>query len=147
VASGPPALNQATRSPCSSTCFLLAADPSVWQFMQRKRIGQTLSVNDSSRRSFRAWRITSSGRAGFASFPASSFGKARSFGSAALRLTHSANASYSASRAFWWTRAALVLSSSPILIRARIFDFSGLSRSISPWSRSDANVSSCDGRM
>ncbi len=99
--------------------------------MQRKRIGQMLLVNDSNTRSLRAWRITSTGRFGFASLPAASFGSARIAGSAALRAIQSANASYSASRALAWTRA-VPFSSLPMRMRARIFDFSGRSRSINP---------------
>ena len=91
--------------------------------------------------------MTSAGRFGRASPDGSSFGRASIRGSATLRLIQSANASYSAVRTFCWMRAAPDDPPPPIWISPRIFDFSGVFRSISPWSRSDWKVCSADGRM
>src|SRR5262245_433357 len=114
--------------------------------MHRNRIDQTFFANDSRRRSFRAWRITSTGFGGLASSAASSLGDDRSVSPAAQALIHAANASYSGLRLAAWTAGAFA-SVSPIWIRARIFDFSGLVRSMSPWSRRERKVFSADGRM
>lgn len=146
MAPGPPFLNQATRGPCSLTSLSFCGVPSVWQFMHRNRIAQTFDSNDSSTRSFRACRTTATG------FVASAgvfcgFGAFRSFGSAAQASIQAANASYSASRFFAGIRFAPALSSAPRLMSRRIFESPGLSRSMSPWSRSARKVSVADGRM
>ena len=64
------------------------------------RHAQTLISKDSSSLSFRAWRITSTGRGGAARSFASNFGASFNSGSAAHAAIHARNASRSAARSF-----------------------------------------------
>ena len=116
--------------------------------MHRNRHAHTFASNDANTRSARACRITSTGRAGAARSLASSGGAARRVGSAAHAAIHATNAARSAA----WSRADTAFAppagaAPPISMSFTIFDFSGASRSISPWSRRLRNVAVASGRM
>ena len=147
VAAAPSFFTQATRSPNSLRFLSFCGVPSVWQFMQRKRQAQTFFSNDSSIRSLRAWRMTSTGRVGTPRSFSSSFGADFNFGSAAHAAIHATKASRSALRALAWTAFGPCVLPPPMSMSFTIFDFSGASRSINPWSRRLRNVFSASGRM